>query len=156
MAKQKWKDYEEVATDLLNQFKKEFGLERVEGKQKVEGKRSGAMWEIDAKGVIDDNGGFMIVECRRHTKAKQSQEKVGGLAFRILDTEAEGGIVVSPLGLQEGAEKVAKSENIINVTLTPESTPNDFDMGFFGKFRAARSLSANICGVKPNSGEDSV
>lgn len=32
--------YEEVATDLLNQFAKEFGLDCVEGKQSISGYRS--------------------------------------------------------------------------------------------------------------------
>lgn len=150
MANTKWKDYEEVATYLLNEFAKEFNLDRVEGKQKIDGKRSGTTWEIDAKGVREDDGGFMIVECRRYTKSKQSQEQLGGLAYRILDTEAAGGIVVSPLGFQQGAEKIGQSENIFNVTLSPDSTPTEFHMGFLGRFRAAKILSATICGVKPS------
>src|SRR5262250_1546186 len=40
---------------------------------------------------------------------------LGGIAYRIRDSGAEGGIVVSPLGLQEGAAKVAKKENIVSV-----------------------------------------
>ncbi len=49
MANTKWKDYEGVATYLLNEFAKEFNLDRVEGKQKIDGKRSRTTWEIDAK-----------------------------------------------------------------------------------------------------------
>ena len=37
--KQSWRTYEEVATYLLSQFAKEFGLARVEGKQKIAVKR---------------------------------------------------------------------------------------------------------------------
>ena len=78
MTKQTWQTYEEVATYLLDLFAKEFGLDRVESKQKIEGKRVDTLWEIDAKGVRDDNGGFMIVECKRHTTAKLSQELLSG------------------------------------------------------------------------------
>jgi hypothetical protein len=42
-----WETYEEVATYLLNKFSSEFGLDRVEGQQKVQGKLSGTTWTID-------------------------------------------------------------------------------------------------------------
>lgn len=130
---QKWKTYEEVAAYLLNQFPADFGLTRVEGKQTVEGLRSGTHWEIDAKGVREGNQGFIIVECRRYTTSKQSQEKLASLAYRITDTGAGGGITVSPFGLQEGARKIAAAENIVEVRLTPNSTPHDFTMQFLNK-----------------------
>jgi hypothetical protein len=130
---QKWKTYEEVAAYLLNQFAAEFGLSRVEGKQTVEGRRSGTQWEIDAKGVREGNQGFIIVECRRYTTSKQNQEKIGSLAYRIIDAGAEGGIVVSPFGFQEGARKIAEAENIVEVRLAPNSTPQDFTMQFLNK-----------------------
>jgi hypothetical protein len=129
----KWKTYEEVAAYLLNQFASEFGFSRVEGKQVVAGQRSRTQWEIDAKGIREGNQGFIIVECRRYTTSKLSQGKVGGLAYRITDTGAEGGIVVSPLGLQEGARKIAGAENIVEVRLDPNSTPQDFSMRFLNK-----------------------
>jgi len=44
-----WKTYEEVATYLLQQNAKEFGLETIEPKQKIQGNKSGTIWEIDAK-----------------------------------------------------------------------------------------------------------
>jgi len=97
-----WKTYEEVATYLLQQNAKEFGLETIEPKQKIQGNKSGTIWEIDAKGVKSGNEGFVIIECRLYIASKQSQEKLGGLAYRIMDTGATGGIIVSPLGLQEG------------------------------------------------------
>jgi len=93
--KPKWLSYEELATYLLNRMAKEFGLESVQGKQKIQGKRSGTSWVIDAKGIIEGGGGFFIVECRRYTTSKQNQEKVGGLAYRILDTGANGAILVN-------------------------------------------------------------
>ncbi len=122
-----WRSYEEVAQYLLNEFAIHFALGRVEGKQIVPG-HSGATWEIDAKGVTSDGEGFVIVECRRHTTSSLPQESVGGLAFRILDTGAAGGIVVTPLDLQSGAKKVAAHSNIVHVTLTPDSTTTEYVM----------------------------
>jgi hypothetical protein len=128
-----WRSYEEVAAYLLNQFASEFGLERVEGKQEVVGQRSGTTWEIDAKGFRQGDSGFFIVECRRYTTSKQNQEKLGGLAYRIIDTGAEGGIIVSPLGLQEGAEHIAAAENIVSVQLNGESTQHEYILRFLNK-----------------------
>jgi Restriction endonuclease len=129
----KWKTYEEVAAYLLNQFAEEFGLERVEGKQAVAGKRSGTDWIIDAKGVRRGGEAFVIIECRRYAKKRQDQEKIGGLAYRIIDTGAQGGIVVSHIGLQAGAIKVADAENVISVQLDKASTPAEFSMRFLNK-----------------------
>jgi len=131
--KEKWKNYEEVAAYLLNQFAKEFELSRVEEKQKIKGRLSGTKWEIDAKGVKEGDVGFVIVECRRYTTSKQNQERLGSLAYRIKDTGADGAILVSPLGMQEGAEKIAKAENIIHVHLNANSAPYDFVMQFLKK-----------------------
>jgi hypothetical protein len=136
-----WESYEQVAAYLIDQFTSEFGLERVEGKQEVVGKRSGTSWEIDAKGFRQGDSGFVIVECRRYTTSKQNQEKVGGLAYRIIDTGAEGGIIVSPLGLQEGAERVAAAENIVSVQLNESSTRHDYVLRFLNKVMVGLSDS---------------
>lgn len=129
----KWQSYEEVATYLLNQCANEFGLSKVEGKQTIPGLRSNTEWEIDAKGVKEGNEGFVIIECRRYTTSRQNQERIASLAYRILDTGAKGGIIVSPLGLQEGAGKIARAERIVNVQLSPDSTPHEFAMQFLNK-----------------------
>ena len=128
-----WKSYEEVAAYLLDQNAHEFGLEKVEGKQTIHGCKSGTSWEIDAKGIREGNEGFVIIECRRYTTSKQNQEKLGSLAYRIVDTGAAGGIIVSPLGIQEGAAKIAASENIINVQLHANSTTTEYVMKFLTK-----------------------
>jgi len=140
----KWESYEQVATYLLNQFANEFGLERVEGKQEVVGQRSGTAWEIDAKGVRTGDAGFIIVECRRYTTSKQSQEKVGALAYSILDSGAEGGIIVSPLGLQEGAERVAAAENIVSVQLDENSTRHEYILCFLNKVMIGRQDTIGV------------
>ncbi len=128
-----WEKYEEVAAYLLNQNAKEFGLEKVQGKQAVAGLRSGTKWVIDAKGIKENNEGFVIVECRRYTTSKQNQEKIGALAYRIIDSGASGGIIVSPLGLQSGAQKVASAEEILEVQLEADCTPKEFTMRFLNK-----------------------
>ena len=133
-----WVTYEGVATYLLNKFSSEFGLDRVEGQQKVQGKRSGTTWTIDAKGVKEGNEAFIIVECRRYTTSKHNQEKTGGLAYRIIDTGATGGILVTPLGMQKGAEKIANAENIIHVQLNENSTRYEYVLGFLNKIMLAQ------------------
>jgi len=138
----KWESYEEVAVYLLNQFAKEFGLERVEGKQRIKGQRSGTEWQIDAKGVRENNEGFLIIECRRYTTSRQNQEKIGALAYRIIDTGAVAGIIVSPLGIQEGAAKIASSEDIINVQLGEDSTSAEYVLSFLRKVMVGIELRA--------------
>lgn len=129
MATKKWESYEEVAQYLLNQFAESFALGSVEGKQVIPG-QSGTNWEIDAKGIKIDSEGFLIIECRRYTKSRLNQESIGAIAYRIKDTGAEGGIVVSPLEFQKGAEIVAKYEGIQHVILDPKSTTTDYMLKF--------------------------
>jgi hypothetical protein len=75
----------------------------------------------------------VIVECRRYTTSKKNQEKVGALAYRIRDTGADGGILVSPLDLQEGAERVTAAENIISVRLDEDCNRYEFVLRFLNK-----------------------
>jgi hypothetical protein len=106
-----WETYEEVARFLLEEMSDTLGigLERVEGEQKLAGK-SGTKWQVDAKGVKTEDGAIVIVECRRWTTSKPDQEDVGAFAYRIGDVGAAGGIVVTPLGVQEGGQKIAEYE----------------------------------------------
>jgi hypothetical protein len=55
------------------------------------------------------------------------------LAYRIIDTGANGGILVSLLGLQERAERVAAAENIISVRLNKDCNRYEFVLGFLNK-----------------------
>jgi hypothetical protein len=131
----KWKNYEEVAAFVLNDIREEFGIDEFEGKQSIEGERSGTTWEIDGKGVCEDEEIFFLVECRRFTKSRQSQERIGALAYRILDTGAAGGFIVSPLGLQEGAKKVAEKEKIHTIHLDANSTKDLYVATFLKEIR---------------------
>lgn len=129
----KWENYEDIAIFLLNKFAGEFGLDKVEKNKKIEGLRSGTEWAIDAKGIKEGNEGFIIIECRRYTTSRQNQEKIGALAYRIMDTGAEGGIIISPLGIQEGAAKVASAEKIQSVQLHEESTAKKYLLSFLDR-----------------------
>jgi hypothetical protein len=127
--------YEEVAQILLNRFAEDFGLSSVEGKQDMAGKLTGTSWEIDAKGVVEGGDAFLIVECRRYTTSKLAQEDLAAIAYRISDVGAAGAITVSPHDLQSGAKKVAAANNIVHVRLTPDSTPEEFQLQFLDKMR---------------------
>ena len=52
------------------------------------------------------------------------------MAYRILDTGASGAILVSPLGFQEGAKKVAAAENIQELIMGPDSTSDAYVVKF--------------------------
>lgn len=116
-----WETYENVARYVLLQIGKRFGLAHVEGKQKLAGRKSGTYWEIDAKGICEGNGAILLVECRRYERPL-NQEAVAAVAYRIEDTGADAGIIVSPFPLQKGAAKVAAASRIEHVQLRPEST----------------------------------
>jgi len=120
-SKKAWADYEDVARYVLQRIGERFRLADVQGKQLVVGRQTGTAWEIDAKGVRDGDGSIVLVECRRYGR-RINQEAVAAVAFRIIDTGAAGGIIVSPSPLQKGATKVAKATGIKHVKLRPEST----------------------------------
>lgn len=125
-----WRSYEQVAVEIMNKIAALLGLERVEGKQSVYGSRTGTDWEIDGKGVKVGGESFVIIECRCYSTSKQKQEQVGALAYRIIDTGASGAILVSPLGFQEGARKVAAAENIQEFIMGPDSASDAFVVKF--------------------------
>ena len=74
-----------------------------------------------------------MVEVRRYTTSSLKQEDVAALAFRIGDVGAVGGVVVSPLPLQRGAELVAKSAGIEHVRLSANSTATDYLAEYMGR-----------------------
>ena len=77
----------------------------------------------------EGNTGFVILECKRY-KDRVEAEKLEALAFRITDAGAAGGIVVSPMGLQEGAAKIAASQNIVTVQLNCEANQYEYVLRF--------------------------
>lgn len=140
-----WRRYEVAAQEILQRLCNELGLSKVEGKQTILGD-SGATWEIDAKGIVQRDTAFVIIECRRYTTSKIKQEEAAALAWRVQDTGATGALLVSPLGLQEGAAKVAASSRILAVHMTPDSTLEEFVVSFLDK------LFVSLRGVEARSG----
>lgn len=132
MSGKQWESYEEVAAYLLDQFSSHFGVERFEGKQSATGD-SGTDWELDARGCSSDGQHFVVVECKRHTKTGISQAITASLAWVIEDVGGTGGVLVSPIGLQEGAKKVAASAGIVEVILDKNSTTTDYVLRFLNQ-----------------------
>lgn len=75
----------------------------------------------------------MVIECRRLTTSGVKAEAVMGFAGRITDVRATGGYMVSPLGLQAGAELVAKYKGVHSIRIDAESTVTDFTVKFLDK-----------------------
>lgn len=138
-----WKRYEDVARDILTALRGHLGMERVEPKQKLPG-ASGAVWEIDAKGVRLGSGAVVVVECRSGVSKRLSQEDLAGVAFRISDLGADGGVTVSPLELQAGAKLVATAQNITHVRLPVDATPENFVVSFLDKVLVVRTEVVQI------------
>lgn len=128
-----WKSYEEVACYLLEKLSDTLGLglERVEGKQKLVGK-SGMSWEVEGKGVRTDDGAIVVIECRRYTTSKVKAEAMGAIAYRIGDVGAAGGIVVTPIGVRQGGQLIAKGADIQIVHLDENSTTTSYVLEFLG------------------------
>jgi hypothetical protein len=134
VTERRWRNYEEVARYLIDQFASHFGLDRVERKQFIHSRAvPDERWEIDAKGVRDADGAFFIFEMRRKTTSRMKKEDMAAVAFRLSDTGAEGGFTVSPRDPQSGAERLAAASNILHVTLTPESTTTEYLMVFLNQ-----------------------
>ncbi len=124
----KSKEYEDVARAVLRDCREELCLRDVTGPVTKKGTRSGTEWKLEATAVTKT--GFYIVECRRHTKDKIKQESVGGVVYRAMDIQAEGVILVSPLGLQRGAKLVAAAESVHEIKLGPDSTAHEYVVSF--------------------------
>ena len=126
-----WLVYENAAKAAIEHLREKFGLTRVEGKQLLNGK-TGVAWEVDAKAWCDGSDRFLVVEARRRTTSRLKQGDVAAIAFSIEDVGASGGIVVSPLPLQEGAKTLAASKNIEHLRLSSESTPELYLAEYMG------------------------
>lgn len=138
-----WKTYEEAARYLLEQFAEEFKLGKVEGKQLISG-NSGTEWEIDAKATNQAGEKFLIVECKRWLTASPNQETLAGLSYRIIDTGAIGGFIISPKKLQKGANLVANHNNIFHIKMDKNSTKEFLIAEFLGKLNIAISHNVQI------------
>jgi hypothetical protein len=127
-----WSIYEKAAAKAIQALQHELGLSCVEGKQTLIGK-AGTPWEIDAKAWQEGTDNFLVVEARRYTTSRLKQEEVAAIAFRIQDLGAVGGIVVSPLPMQKGAQLIANSAHIEHILLSASSSPELYLAEYMGK-----------------------
>lgn len=132
-----WRVYEDAARAVIQNLHQDLGIDSVSDKQTVLGK-SGTQWEFDALAFQDNGENFIIIEARRYTTSSLKQKDIATSAFSIGDVGAVGGIVISPLPLQRGAELVAKMSGIKPLRLSPDSTSVDY---------LAESMSRRFIGV---------
>lgn len=138
-----WRIYEFAARSVLADIGRALGVESVEGKQLMPG-ASGTVWELDAKAWREGAESFLVVEVRRYVTSSLKQEDIAALAYRIGDVGALGGIVVSPLPLQQGAEIVARSAGIAHIRLSPNSTSSDYLAEFMGQRFLGASVTESV------------
>ena len=160
--------YEAVTRKILHDLREHLGLDRVEGEAKYIGHRSGTEWKIEATGYRVATGALVLVECRRYSERRVEQEEVAAFAYRIGDIGADGGLIVTPIGLQRGAQLVAGAERIGVAMLNAEATETNYALEIAGQlFRglgvfdnASLKDSVQVCVIVPitdsGNGQDSV
>lgn len=108
---------------MLTDLHAEIGVAAVEGKQSLRGESS-TNWELDAVAWLEGGERFLGVEARRNTKARQKQEALAALAGHIRDLDAAGGVIVSPLPLQSGANVSQPIQGLATYTFFTNSDFN--------------------------------
>ena len=153
MSKTTWETYEQVTEEILREAGSILGIDLVESKQKVTGQATD--WEVDVKAVDTSTGKTVLVECKRHGR-RVNQATVASLAYQIQDTRANRGIIVTPIGLQEGAQRIAAMHNIQVVRLSADSDIENFvaylaDRVFVRKTISGPEVSVRIETFKPKT-----
>ena len=69
---------------------------------------------------------IILIECKQRIKTALSQETLAGFAYRIRDTNANQGIIVTTIGLQEGAKRIVNASKIAAIKLDYNSTSEDY------------------------------
>lgn len=123
--KQTWEKYEDVVRQVIDDIKSYLGLSIVNPDKKAFSKKDGGMCEIDVSAYDMGDGKLVLVECRNKNKPLP-QEEVHGFAYRIQQTNAKRGIIVTTIGFQEGARIAANGARIGLVRLEPNSTPDNY------------------------------
>jgi hypothetical protein len=132
-----WRKYEDYTTQILNDervhqyIEDYFGLYdlKVKPKDKLDGKKTGTKWEVDAYGY-DINNQLTLIECKHYKSRFVEQNTIAAFAYIIQDIGARRGIIVTTLGLQSGAIKVAQAESIGLIQLHRNSTDSNFFVSF--------------------------
>jgi hypothetical protein len=124
--------FEQTVRNILEQCRDALGYSRVDPKGKLPG-RSGTEWEIDSTAYLATSGDMVLVECRWRSKKRIDQEQIGGLVFRVQDTGAVAGLMVTSIGLQKGAELVAQANQIGIAKINPDATDRDYVLDIAGR-----------------------
>ena len=117
---------------------------QIEGKQKVRGNISGTEWEVDVIVYDATDEKLILVECKQRQYSTLPQESLAGFAYRVKDTGAYRGIVVTTIGLQDGAKKVAVAEKITEIKLNYTSTSENYIAQITNKIFIKRTEKINI------------
>lgn len=91
--------------------------------------KSGCIWNVDGYGYSADDGERVLIECK-HKGRELEQSIVASFAYVIKDVGAKSGIIVTTLGLQDGAKQLARAENIGLIRLHHDSTNKNFHITF--------------------------
>ncbi|MEH2254271.1 restriction endonuclease [Nostoc sp.] len=132
-----WRKYENYTRQILNDdrvqkyLQEYFNLHnlKIKPKERFTGKKTETKWEVDAYGYDIDNQ-LILIECKHSEKKCVVQNVIAAFAYIIQDVEAQSGIVVTTRGLQSGAIKVAKTENIGLIKVEYNSTDKNFFVRF--------------------------
>ena len=118
--------YEDVAHRFFSDCKTTFGFDVVERKVVLRGK-SGNTYNIEVLGRRVGDGAEIIIECKHYGPGSHiDQEMVGGIAYRVRNTEAGGAFMVTTHELQSGAQRLADFERISVFIISPDATLDDY------------------------------
>lgn len=120
-----YKTYEDAARALLSDVRSFLGLGEVTGEQKLAG-RSGTVWTVEGSAYDVSNERLVLVECKQRKTSALNQETIGGFAYRVNDTGADRGIIITTVGLQKGAKLVADAERITVIKLDYNATSENY------------------------------
>ena len=118
--------YEWVTRRIFHDLREYLGIDRMSSDRTKHVGTSGAEWTVDASCYRIEDDTLVILECRRKTNSKVEQEEVGGLAYRFMDIGADMAYMVTPIGFQKGAQKVANANKINMVTLNADATDTEY------------------------------
>jgi predicted helicase len=123
--KKEWERYEDVARQLIDDIKSYLGLSLVNEDKRKFKKKDGGECEIDVSAYNISDEKLVLVECRKK-KEPLSQEEVHGFAYRIQQMNTSRGIIVTTIGLQQGARLAADGAKITLIRLGVHSTKEKY------------------------------
>lgn len=111
------------------------------------GTQSGPELGDRCQGALADDAGLVLVEARAYKTSRLGAGALGEFVDRIIDAGAVGGIIISPLPLQEGRARVAFAEGNAFVQLQAADVPDSYFARFLKNIMIRPppdSLSVNV------------